>query len=112
MEVIARKLMNEKDYYVLFVKYTKRTVRKTEGHTRFYWYVSEDNSDLIAKGDLKSVTGLALMITQSLECKSWGEYMVFEYDGEELFPVFPRKWLEWAYQQEEYKPYLATPKKN
>lgn len=110
MELIASKLLTPNEFYICFERVNKRLIRAWGNSGRisvpFYWIISPTNSHIHAKHSEKEMNSVFLHIRFAQKNKTGEEYMIFEFDGDELFPVFPDKLLELAKQREEHKPYL------
>lgn len=105
MEIIARKLIKPENMED-FTKYNRCWVKSSKGASPFYWVVREEGAHIHPKHDLKEVVNAFFYIQLNQRHNLAEEYMIFEYDGENLYPVFPRQLLKWGKNHPEYKQYL------
>lgn len=105
METIARRLIKPENIND-FTKYNRRWVSLSKGTCPFYWIVREGGAHIHPKHDLKEVINVFYHIQLDQKHELAEEYMIFDYDGENLCPVFPNQLLKWARNQPEYSQYL------
>jgi len=110
MNLIAQKLLSPYEYQKYFERDNKRYIKAWGKSGRisvpFFWCISESNTVLHARHSIKEMTALFLQIQMSHQCKTDEEFVIMEFDGDNLLPVLPFQLLEWAKQQNEYKNYL------
>ena len=110
MEFIARKLLSLHEYQKCFERGNKRYIKawgkSGQISTPFYWCITRSNAELHARHSIKEMTGLFLQIQISLKSEAAEEFVIMEFDGDNLLPVLPFQLLEWAKQQNEYKDHV------
>ena len=95
MELIATNLITTQ-YITDFTVHDTNFVRRTNAETPFVWMVYYSGTHIYALNNAKEIQKFTEMLYY-YENHSNSEFCLYRYDGNKLFPVFPKvikKWIE------------------
>jgi len=95
MELIATNLITTQ-YITDFTIYDTNFVHRTNAETPFIWLVYYSGTHIYALNDVKEIQHFTEKLDH-FENYSNSEFCLYRYDGNKLFPVFPKvikKWIE------------------
>ena len=76
-------------YITDFTMHDTNFIRQTKANTPFYWIVYGSGTYLYEANDEKDIERFSQMLDH-YENYSGDDFYLFQYDGEKLFPVFPK----------------------
>jgi len=95
MELIATSLVTSR-HITDFTVHDTAFIRRTNAGTPFIWFVYESGTHLYAMDNAPDIRQLKEMLDH-YENYSKADFLLYRYDGDKLFPVFPkviRRWIE------------------
>ena len=95
MELIATSLITTR-YITDFTIHDTNFVHRTNAETPFVWMVYYSGTHIYALNDNKEIQNFTEML-DCFETHYNSEFCLYRYDGNKLFPVFPKvikKWIE------------------
>jgi hypothetical protein len=93
MEFIATSLITSR-YITDFTVHDANFIRRTSAGTPFVWLVCESGTHIHAADDAQDIRHFK-EILDHYENYSKADFCLYRYDGEKLFPVFPKIMHEW-----------------
>ena len=76
-------------YITDFTMHDTQFIRRTKAKTPFYWLVYESGTHLYATDNEQEIVEFSIKLDY-YENDSCADFCLFEYDGEKLFPIFPK----------------------
>ncbi|GHU59096.1 hypothetical protein FACS189411_15520 [Bacteroidia bacterium] len=95
MELIAASLITT-SYITDFTVHDRNFIRRTNAQKPFVWMVYYSGTHIYSLTDIQEIRQFNEML-EHFEKYSSNDFCLYRYDGEKLFPVFPkviRKWTE------------------
>jgi len=95
MELIATNLITTR-YITDFTVHDTNFVRRTNAETPFIWLVNHSRTHLYALDDKQEILNFTKILDYYVN-NSNSEFCLYKYDGNKLFPVFPKvikSWIE------------------
>lgn len=94
MEPVAASLITTR-YITDFTVHDTDFIRRTNAETPFVWLVYHSGTHIHALDDAKEIQDF-LNTLEQYERYSGADFCLYRYDGEKLFPVFPKVMREWT----------------
>jgi len=95
MELIATNLITTR-YITDFTVHDTNFVRRTNAETPFIWLVNHSRTHLYTLDDKQEILNFTKILDYYVN-NSNSEFCLYKYDGNKLFPVFPKvikSWIE------------------
>ena len=93
MELVATNLITTR-YITDFTIHDVNFIRRTNAETPFVWMVYYSGTHIYALNDAKEIKDFKEML-EHYETYSKQDFCLYRYDGNKLFPVFPKVIKEW-----------------